>query len=371
MGMQHEQIQELSAHATPLASRPDGICYLAAYYGDTLFLHATNGEENPSRWKLYQQSGQLRLEWTDSHSGMPDTPELLAAIEASFTSYPDQHKLNLLAPVGQADELLRSGVLVKDGNNQLIVYVELFWQQPRIWLASPQRYAFPQSHVLSQGRRHPLRPSKPVGTVYRRHIPWLDRTLSFRAVNIEHDLKRFSRWMNDPVVAHAWREVGDLAKHQAYLEGIATDPHTIGLIGCFNDEAFGYFEVYWAKEDRIAPFYDADDFDRGWHVLIGESRFRGKPFVTAWLPSVSHYLFLDDCRTRRIVIEPRSDNYKMIRNLDKCGYANLKEFDFPHKRAMFSMLSRERFFAERLWVPRDTATPPLSASLSEDIHANS
>ena len=35
-----------------------------------------------------------------------------------------------------------------------------------------------------------------------------------------------------------------------------------------------------------------------------------------------------------IVIEPRWDNHKMIRNLAKCGYANLKEFDFPHKRAM-------------------------------------
>ena len=353
MGTQHEQIQELTARVAPLTLRPDGIAYLATYYGNTLLLQGAHGDESPSRWKLYQQSGQLKLEWTDSHSGMPDTAELLAAIEASFTSYPNQTNLNLLAPVGQADELLQSGVLIKGENNQLIAYAELFWQQARIWLPSTQPYAFPQFYVFSQGRRHPLRPSKPIGTVYRKHIPWLDRTLSFRVVNIAHDLERFNRWMNDPVVAHAWGEVGDLVKHRAYLEGIAADPHTIGLIGCLNDEAFGYFEIYWAKEDRIAPFYDADDFDRGWHVLIGESHFRGKPFVTAWMPSLSHYLFLDECRTRRIVIEPRSDNYKMIRNLGKCGYAHLKEFDFPHKRAMLSMLFRERFFAERLWVPRD------------------
>ena len=58
----------------------------------------------------------------------------------------------------------------------------------------------------------------------------------------------------------------------------------------------------------------------------------------------------------------------MIRNLAKCGYANLKEFDFPHKRAMLGMLLRERFFAERLWVPRDViATSPFPHLFPEDI----
>jgi RimJ/RimL family protein N-acetyltransferase len=364
MGIQHEQIQELSARAAALTSRPDGTAYSVVYRDDALLLQHVDGEEHVSLWKLYQ-SDQLRLEWTDSCSGMPSTPELLAALEAAFARYPDQHKLNLLAPVGQADELFRSGVLLKDEDGQLIVRTELLWQQPRLWLTYPSSYAFPASYALSQGRRHPIRPPKPAGTVYRRHIPWLDCTLSFRAAHIEHDLERFSRWMNDPVVAQAWGEQGDCARHRAYLEGIAADPHVIGLVGCLGDEAFGYFEVYWAKEDRVSPFYEADDFDRGWHVLIGEPRFRGKPFVTAWLPSISHYLFLDDCRTRHIVIEPRSDNHKMIRNLAKCGYANLKEFDFPHKRAMLGMLLRERFFGERLWLPRTDMTSSLmTTSLS-------
>lgn len=362
MGMQCEQVQEPSARAAPLICRPDGIAYRATYQGTALLLQMAHGEENSSRWTLTRQLGQLKLERTDFHTGM-DAAELLAALEAAFTHYPNQAKLNLLAPVGQAEELFRSGVLLKGENNQLTVHTELFWQQSRVWLASPQPYAFPPFYIVSDGRRHPLRPPKPVDTVYRRYIPWLDRMLSFRAVKIPQDLERFSRWMNDRVVAAAWKEEGDLVKHRGYLEGIAADPHVIGLIGCLDDEAFGYFEVYWAKEDRVAPFYDADDFDRGWHVLIGEPHLRGKPFVTAWLPSISHYLFLDDCRTRRIVIEPRSDNHKMIRNLGKCGYANLKEFDFPHKHVVLSMLLRERFFAGRLWVPRDAVAAPPSVSL--------
>lgn len=31
---------------------------------------------------------------------------------------------------------------------------------------------------------------------------------------------------------------------------------------------------------------ETDPFDRGWHVLIGEKDYRGKPFITAWLPSL-------------------------------------------------------------------------------------
>ena len=364
MGHLHEQGQHLSARAGSIICRPDRTAYSATLDGNTLLLQPVNGVEN-SRWQLGQQADGLTLEWMGSHAEKPKLVEVLAAIEAAFVSFPVADKLNLLAPFDQAEEFLQAGLFLRDKSGQTTVNIELFWQQPRIWLVPPQPHAFPVTYVLSEGRRHPLRPPKPAGIVYQRHIDWLGRTLSFRTVDLHRDLERFNRWMNDPVVAASWREEGDLAKHQAYLQAISADPHVTALIVSLDDEAFGYFEVYWAKEDRIAPFYDVDDFDRGWHVLIGEARFRGKPFVTAWLPSISHYLFLDDCRTQRVVIEPRTDNYKMIRNLARCGYTNLKEFDFPHKRAMLGMLLRERFFAERLWVPRDViATSCSTSSLS-------
>ncbi|HEU4854593.1 MAG TPA: GNAT family N-acetyltransferase [Nitrosospira sp.] len=361
MGHLHEQGEHLSARATSITCRPDRIAYSAMLDGNTLLLQPVNGVEN-SRWQLDQQADQLTLEWMGSDVEKPKLAEVLAAIEAAFVSFPVADKLNLLAPFDQVEELLRSGLLLRDRSGQATVNIELFWQQPRMWLVPPQPCSFPVTYMLSEGRRHPLRPPKPAGIVYQRHIDWLGRTLSFRTVDLHRDLERFNRWMNDPVVAASWREEGDLAKHQAYLHAISADSHVTALIASLDDEAFGYFEVYWAKEDRIAPFYDVDDFDRGWHVLIGEARFRGKPFVTAWLPSISHYLFLDDCRTQRVVIEPRTDNYKMIRNLARCGYANLKEFDFPHKRAMLGMLLRERFFAERLWVPRDVIATSCSIS---------
>ncbi|WP_136068023.1 GNAT family N-acetyltransferase, partial [Modicisalibacter radicis] len=229
---------------------------------------------------------------------------------------------------------------------------------PRLWLGDA-RPPYPVRHVFTEGRRHPLRPDTPSGTVYRRYLPWLGRTLSLRVLEIERDLDAFHRWMNDPAVAHFWQEEGDLAQHRIRLERTLQTPGIVPLIGCFDDEPFGYFETYWAREDRIAPHCDAGDFDRGWHVLIGEPEFRGRPHVAAWLPSISHYLFLDDCRTQRLVIEPRADNARMIGNLAKCGYALLKAFDFPHKRAMLGVQLRERFFNELGWIPQ----PPHPGSV--------
>lgn len=244
---------------------------------------------------------------------------------------------------------------IEDGT--LCVRPGLFWQQPRPWLGSKPRQAFPEFHIFTKGQRHPLRAPKPEGIVYSRFIPWLGETLSFRTPAIDTDLALFNRWMNEPRIAEIWDEAGDFEKHRRYLETGKADPHNLGLIGCFGDVPFGYFEIYWAKENRLGPFYDADDYDRGWHVAVGEDAFRGKAFVSAWLPSLMHYIFLDDLRTRKIVGEPLASHSQQIRNLERSGFATIKHIDFPHKRSLLVMLLRERFFRDRLWLPARSDKP--------------
>lgn len=187
---------------------------------------------------------------------------------------------------------------------------------------------------------HPQRPAKPQGEVYRRFDPQLGAWISLRALDIELDLERFNRWQNTPRVLAFWDEGGSLDDHRQYLEKLANDPHTLTLIGCFDDQPFAYFEAYWAKEDRIAPFYDADDYDRGIHMLVGEQAHRGPHKVASWLSALTDYLLQDDPRTRRIVAEPRADNDKMIGYMQAQGYARIKEFDFPHKRAALMVLEK-------------------------------
>ncbi len=293
-------------------------------------------------------------------------PLLMAAFEAVSAAHPDQDRISL-DPAGFAGilPLLRATGLAVGEGEALSVRAAMLWQRPEPWLANPEGRDFPAMPVMTEGRRHPMRAPKPTGLLYQRFIPWLGLPVAFRAASPD-DVDLLHRWMNDPRVDAVWAEAGPRARHEAYLAGLIGDPHMLPLIGSFGGEPFGYFEVYWAKENRLAPFYEVRDYDRGWHVLVGEESFRGRPYVSAWLPSLMHALFLDDPRTDRIVGEPRADHVQQLRNLERSGFARIKTFDFPHKRAALVMLLRERFFCERLWAPnlpqvqpavRDDATP--------------
>ncbi|OWQ90998.1 acetyltransferase [Roseateles aquatilis] len=338
---------------TTLRCYPGGIPHVALRDGEALLVRAA---ESPSQQRWHLVTGPQGLTLAKATAATPSVEEVLAALEAAFTFHPTARDCRLTGATAWPAALFPMGALLRDGQT-VRASRELLWQLPALWKPAVAPVMPPQ-YVLSHGRRHPRRPPKPEGLVYQRFIPWLGKTFSFRMAEPEADLARINRWMNDPAVAQVWQEAGDLDKHRRYLAELAADPHIYPMIASLDGEPFGYFEVYWAKENRVAPFYDVDDHDRGWHVLIGEPSFRGKGIATAWLTSISHYLFLDDPRTRRAIGEPRADHAQQIRNLDRSGYAKVKEFDFPHKRALLVTLLRERFFDDALWWPRVDAPVP-------------
>ncbi|WP_297836366.1 GNAT family N-acetyltransferase [Pseudomonas sp.] len=239
---------------------------------------------------------------------------------------------------------LHSGLLQLDDQQQLLCERQAFWQLAKPWQRGLLAADYPQQMIMTTGKRHPRRPPKPLGEVYRRFDARLQAWVSLRTLDIDTDLTRFSRWQNSARVMEFWQEGGSLEQHREYLQKLAVDPHTVTLIGCIDDEPFAYFEAYWAKEDRIAPFYAAGDHDRGIHMLVGEEHHRGPHKVAAWLAALVHWLYLDDPRTCLVVAEPRADNGKMIGHMQRLGFYREKEFDFPHKRAALMAISRETFF---------------------------
>ena len=262
-----------------------------------------------------------------------------------FASEPTRQVLRL-----QLDEvdpaLLVSGLLLAEGA-QWCIERSLFWQLPGPFLRSSRAAGYPQQMLMhASGRRHPRRSPKPVGELYRRFDSHLGAWISLRSLDIDNDLQRFNKWQNSSRVAAFWQEEGDLEQHRRYLQGLHDDPRVLPLIGCFDDQPFAYFEAYWAKEDHIAPFYAVDDYDRGIHMLVGEEDHRGPHKVASWLSALTHYLFLDEPRTQRVVAEPRADNVRMIGHMQSQGYHREKEFDFPHKRAALMVQSREVFFQQ-------------------------
>ncbi|KAL7756101.1 hypothetical protein ACKLNR_013094 [Fusarium oxysporum f. sp. zingiberi] len=196
--------------------------------------------------------------------------------------------------------------------------------------------------------RHPRRTPKPAAGsyIYSRYIPSLDEHFNLVALdyeNLEH-LGLFNTWQNDPRVAAGWMETGTLDEHRTYLKNIHDDPHQFAVLGYFNDTPFAYFELYWAKEDKMGQHYACLDFDRGRHSLVGNDKFRGQYRVMAWWPSVMHYEFLDDHRTENVVGEPRLSSENVLKYEMIFGLHQDKWMDLPHKRSNLVKISRERFF---------------------------
>jgi len=349
-------------HLDAITTYPEGSAVHVLHDGQTLLLRDA-ADQALARCTLAIEDHGLALRWQGAQRDEPaPSALLLAALEASFTLHPE-HATCRVDGLTPAAALRQGGVLIDGPDGALLATRELLWQQPALWLPQAQR-PMAQQYTLSRGLRHPLRRPKASGPLYQRFIPWLGQTFSFRALDIESDLALFNRWMNDPAVAQIWQEEGDLAQHRAYLDELAANPHIYPMIASLDGEPFAYFEAYWAKENRISPFCEAADYDRGWHVLVGEPAYRGKAVAVAWLTSISHYLFLDDIRTQRLVGEPRADHAQQIRNLDRSGYAKVKEFDFPHKRALLVTLLRERYFTDALWWPRRDGSAPLPSARS-------
>jgi len=283
---------------------------------------------------------------------------VLGALNLVFLADPQVKQVTAdFAEASQAlAPLLQSGIaLAGQDATKVVCPRELFLQQPDLWLTGEPSSGYPLSYTISNGRRHPRRPPRPTGTVYRRYIPALGKTFSLRTLDAEQDLERLHRWMNNPRVAKFWEEDGDLDKHRAFIAGALADPRNHPLIACLDGEPFAYFEAYWAKEDRIAPFCEPGDYDRGIHMLVGEDSVRGAHIVAAWLPSLLHYLFLADARTQTVVCEPRADNAAMIGYLQRYGFAYRKQFDFPHKRAALLTLEREVFAAGNSWTSAESS----------------
>lgn len=207
----------------------------------------------------------------------------------------------------------------------------------------------PTQYTFTHGVRHPTRPKPPhQGEVfYVRHVPSVDQFLSFRVpflpmskpaprpgpstssrpstpvsssvTSIEQhlcssapsDLDMLHRWMNNPRVEAMWKEGGEREVQEKFLLKNLTSRHSFPVIGCWDGKPFGYFEIYWVKEDPLGRLLNrVENYDRGIHVLVGEQEFRGPHRVAIWLSALVHYCFLSDMRTEAVYLEPRVDNVK-------------------------------------------------------------
>ncbi|KAG9687839.1 hypothetical protein KCU95_g11015, partial [Aureobasidium melanogenum] len=248
----------------------------------------------------------------------------------------------------------------------------------------------PTQYIFTDNVRHPVRPKPPRQgeTFYTRFIPSLGEYLSFRVASlskrpVQHigpvsdpapgasplrasasvsdsqvptigtmdhemsDTEILHKWMNDERVAYSWGEQGPMSHQEEFLKVGLTNKHSMPVIGCFDGKPFGYFEIYWVKEDRLGSYlgYQVSDYDRGLHLLVGEQRFRGSHRVKVWLSALIHYCFLADPRTETVMLEPRVDNAKVKQYCEEVGFFKEREISFPHKQSNLMKIRREAWDA--------------------------
>lgn len=219
----------------------------------------------------------------------------------------------------------------------------------------------PTQYTITNNIRHPIRPRpyRQGETFYVRYIPSMGQYLSFRVASLaprgctrvgpwttaqnlasiassaktttprgslsdvpiplalsalegdnETDVEILHRWMNQPRVSRFFGGDGPIENQEKFLKTCLSSRHSFPAIGCWDGKPFGFFEIYWVKEDTLGKYLGghAGEYDRGFHCFVGEQEFRGTHRVKCWLSAMVHFCWLADMRTDTVVLEPRVDN---------------------------------------------------------------
>lgn len=176
---------------------------------------------------------------------------------------------------------------------------------------------------------------------YRTYHPDLETTVSFRQVSLERDLERLHAWLNSEHVLPYWQLNDPLPEFREALSEKIEDEHMTPYVGYLDHVPMSYWECYWAADDEIAEYYDAEPADQGIHLLIGPSEYLGHGYAKPLLQAVTEMQFCHP-ETDRIVTEPDSRNERVIHVFEQCGFEPRKELELPEKDALLMVCERER-----------------------------
>lgn len=191
---------------------------------------------------------------------------------------------------------------------------------------------------------NPLRKDRPETGTHRVHDPGLGRHIAFRPASLQ-DTGIVHDWMNRPHVVPFWDLALPLPDVRRYLGERIEDAHETPYIGLLDGVPMSYWEAYWAVDDVVGRYYEAEPDDQGVHLLIGPPEFLGRGLALPLLRAMTAFRF-GHAATEKVVAEPDVRNARMIHVFERCGYRIQREIDLPDKRAALMFCHRELFERE-------------------------
>ncbi|SFE01309.1 Protein N-acetyltransferase, RimJ/RimL family [Bacillus sp. OV194] len=178
----------------------------------------------------------------------------------------------------------------------------------------------------------------------------LKNKISFRRVDFNGDAELLHQWMNEEHVIPYWKLNGPKEQYDQHLLSALQDEHQKLYIGSLNGRAVSYWESYWVKGDVVEEVYEADPYDQGVHLLIGEKDCLGKGYSLPMLKAMVRYQFHEPY-TAKVIAEPDIRNKKMIHVFEKCGFNPVHPVTLPDKTALLMFCDRNQF--HRRWKYED------------------
>ncbi|WP_234360013.1 GNAT family N-acetyltransferase [Streptomyces sp. DSM 15324] len=159
-------------------------------------------------------------------------------------------------------------------------------------------------------------------------------------VQVDRDLSRIGRWMNEPAVAAFWELSGPRTVTERHLRAQLTEGHCLPCLGLLEGAPMSYWEIYRADLDPLARHYPARPHDIGIHLLIAGPDTRGRGLGGLLLRAVADLVLDSRPACSRVVAEPDLRNTPSIAAFLRAGFRFCAELDLPAKRA--GLLVRDR-----------------------------
>lgn len=142
-----------------------------------------------------------------------------------------------------------------------------------------------------------------------------------------------SRWMNEPHVDAFWDQAWPPERWRlALADQLAGDHSRPFLIG-YEGAPLAYIEVYRTPRDVVGSRYDADPYDLGLHLAIGDQERTGRGLGRAMVRAVAAGLSTADPRCRHLLADPDERHTMAHRMFVAAGFRLLGVRDLGHKRA--------------------------------------